>query len=307
MSATCTTTPSRKILERTISASQNGAPPRRLRLAMLGCEDKPPYGPTEHTASLFLDLICKTLQDFNKSWTVSIGIYRVQEFDYPTSQQEWNSYDGIILPGSFSAAYDHDEWIEKLRQVILEEIHEKARPTLGICFGHQVMASAFEDGEAVKNPLGSQAGRRSFPLTSKGKDLLMTDRGDNRQELDLYYTHADMVKRLPTCAVTLGGTDIVPIQAAAYYRSQDDAESSPTRPIAITFQAHPEYASPELGLKKTLGSILEAMQERGDISSDEKEVLRQDSIDHYAVVEQDSIELMKTVGIRLGWFPNEKC
>ena len=136
--------------------------------------------------------------------------------------------------------------------------------------------------------------------------MIMTARGDNRQELDLYYTHGDMVKRLPTCAVSLGGTDIVPIQAAAYYRSQEEAESNPTRPIAITFQAHPEYASPELGLDKTLGSILEAMQERGDISSDEKEVMRQDSIDHYAEVERDSIDVMKTVGILLGWFPNEK-
>lgn len=285
------------VLERTIGVSQNGDVPRPLRLVMLGCEDKPPYGPTEHTAALFMDLICKSLQELTSTtcWIVSITIYRAQQMDYPESEEEWNSFDGVLLPGSFSAAYENDEWIQQLKHVILEDLYGKARPTFGICFGHQVMAHAFEDGEAVKCPGGSQAGRKCFPLTREGRDLMTKD------EVDLYYTHGDMVKKLPSCAASLiGGTETVPIMAAAYYPS-----SCSSRPIAITFQAHPEYASPELGLEKTLGLILEAMQARGDISKDDKEVLRQDAIDHYAGVERDSIDIMKTAGTLLGWFPSD--
>jgi len=303
-----TTTITPVVLEKTIGSLRNGEKPRRLCLMMLGCEDKPPYGPTEHTASLFLDLICKSLEELSQSscWIVSIAIYRVQQFQYPQSQEEWDSYHGILLPGSFSAAYDEDEWIEKLRQVILEEVHGKARPSLGICFGHQVFADAFRpDGKAVKCPAGAQAGRKCFPLTQRGTDLMMFA-DDNKKDLDLYYTHGDMVQRLPPCAVSLGGNERVPIQAAAYYRTKEEASSADALPIAITFQAHPEYASPELGLKKTLGSILVAMQERGNFSSGEQEAFRLDAIEHYAAVERDSIDVMKTVGILLGWFPQDE-
>lgn len=304
MTAAETTTSSRRIrvvLERTIGAAENGDAPRRLRFLFIGCEDKPPYGPTEHTATLFMDLICKALQELAPTtyWIVSITIYRAKEMDYPASQEEWDSFDGILLPGSFSAAYDNEEWIQQLRKVILEELHEKGRPTLGICFGHQVMAHAFPDGEAIKCPAKANAGRQCFRLTKEGQDLM------NKNELDLYCTHGDMVKTLPSCAVCLGGTETVPILAAAYYCSKEETSSDTSRPTAITFQAHPEYASPELGLHKTLGSILDAMHKRGDFSSDEKEVMRQDSIDHYAAVERDSIDVMKTAGVLLGWFPSE--
>lgn len=296
----------RTVLEKEVGSLRNGEKPRRLRLAMLGCEDKPPYGPTEHTAALFLDLICESLQELapTSCWIVSIAIYRVQQFDYPETAEEWNAYDGILLPGSFSAAYDNEEWIEKLRQVILKEIHGKGRPTLGICFGHQVFAHAFPDGKSLKCPAGAQAGRKSFALTQAGADLLMFQ--NDKKNVELYYTHGDMVQTLPSCAISLGGNEKVPIEAAAYYRSKEEASSDDAQAIAITFQAHPEYASPELGLHKTLGSILCAMRDRGDFSSQLEKEYRQDAIDHYAAIERDSIDVIKTVGILLGWFPRDE-
>jgi GMP synthase-like glutamine amidotransferase len=286
----------RTVLEKTVGSS-NGTSPARLRLMMLGCEDKPPYGPTDHTGALFLDLICQSLKELTTScWIVTIVVYRVQKLDYPASVEEWDTYDGILLPGSFSAAYDDEVWIQRLRQVIMEEVF--GRPTLGICFGHQVFAHSFTDGEAVKCPAGSQAGRKSFSLTKQGNLFL-----NGKKSLDLYYTHGDMVQKLPACAVSLGGTDKVPIQAAVYFRSEQEATSGRDRPIAITFQAHPEYASPQLGLHMTLGSILSAMENRGDFTSEQGRKYRQDAIEHYAIVERDSICVMKTVGILLGWFP----
>jgi GMP synthase-like glutamine amidotransferase len=296
----------RTVLEQMVgSGSTTCNRPHRLRLMMLGCEDKPPYGPTNHTGALFLDIICKSLQELTKTsyWIVTIVIYHVQQFDYPASAEEWDSYDGILLPGSFSAAYGDEIWIKKLRQVILDHVY--GRPTLGICFGHQIFAhSFFPDGEAVKSPAGSQAGRKSFSLTEEGSSLFLNRK---KKTVDLYYTHGDMVQKLPTCAVSLGGTETEPNQAAAYFHSEQEATTNTggTRPIAITFQAHPEYASPQLGLHMTLGSILSAMESRGDFTSEEEKKFRQDAIDHYATVERDSIDVIKTVGILLGWFPEE--
>jgi hypothetical protein len=47
------------------------------------------------------------------------------------------------------------------------------------------------------------------------------------------------------------------------------------------------------------------MESRGDFTSEEGKKFRQDAIDHYATVERDSIDVIKTVGILLGWFPEE--
>ena len=46
-------------------------------------------------------------------------IYHVQQLDYPASVAEWDSYDGILLPGSFLAAYDNEIRIEKS----MEDLH----------------------------------------------------------------------------------------------------------------------------------------------------------------------------------------
>jgi hypothetical protein len=156
---------------------------RTLRFVMLGCEPSPPYGPNYHTAELLLDLIGEAASESTSSntsswrrrpvkeqkdicWTISIRIYDVQKGEYPTDANEWNSYDGILLPGSFASAYDKSvsaAWIGTLKHVIQQEIVAEKRPTLGICFGHQILAHSFATGSAVKVPTGSRAGRYVMP------------------------------------------------------------------------------------------------------------------------------------------------
>ena len=304
----------------------------KLNLMMLACEEKAPYGPPLNTAQMFLNFLSKAQQTILKEdWnivsehssfqdddgvviyenndetleesalkvSVSITIYNCITFDYPTTLNEWNSYDGIILPGSFSAAYEAETpWIEHLKQVIRDEIHANSRPTLGVCFGHQIYAhalgecndsntndenkkgtSTFWGGKATPCPSGTQAGRRSFTTTSEGSDLLfrhfsypLTTKND---EVHLLYTHGDMVAQLPSCAVSLGGNSTVPIQSAAYFSSSNEAQQfksllqSPSNaehprslqnPHVFTFQAHPEYVTTADFLNSSCGSCTTAIQ-----------------------------------------------
>ena len=75
---------------------------------------------------------------------IRITVYHAQKMDYPQSDDEWDGYDGIIIPGSLSAAYDtHIGWIRRLLNVIRTEIHDKRRKTMGVCFGHQCLAHSF--------------------------------------------------------------------------------------------------------------------------------------------------------------------
>jgi hypothetical protein len=210
---------------------------RELNLMMICCEENEPYGPALDTATMFLELLCASYERYRREddivdgndasdyserqpkggvededggapplRRIRITVYHAQRMDYPQSDAEWDGFDGIIIPGSLSAAYDtHIEWICRLLTVIRTEIREKRRKTLGVCFGHQCFAHSFrhsssaddysdhrggtgetkdesestargdggsDGGLATLCSIGPVAGRRAFRLTAEGKLLL---------------------------------------------------------------------------------------------------------------------------------------
>ena len=287
------------------ASSYSSSTPRNLRLVMLGCEENPPYGPTDHTGKLFLELIRQTLGEQcapGDRWNVSIAIYRVQLGEFPAN---WDVYDGILLPGSFSAAYDTEPWIKKLKHVIQEEIVDKQRPTMGICFGHQILAHSFAEGKAKKYGPGSRGGRYAMTTTKAGSTLL-----NGKDSIQLYYTHGDMVEKLPPSAVALGveSDDNLPVQAAAYFKDEGEAQTfesgnDSVKPFAITFQAHPEYAvSQELGLSFTLDRILNLMAKKELLSAASHKAAQTDAAQNFDSVHQQSKDAFAASAKALGWF-----
>ncbi|CAJ1922026.1 unnamed protein product [Cylindrotheca closterium] len=271
---------------------------KKLELLFIGCEAKPPYGPHEHTANLFLQLIVRALESCTTTTTkVVIHVYSTSQGNYP-SKDALEKCDGVILPGSFNSAYDEDEWVLQLKEWIQTELVAKERKTLGVCFGHQLYAHSYEQGQATKCGAGPQAGRKSITLTEDGKKLLCSEE-TSKDSLNLYYTHGDMVQKLPSQASKLGGNEKVPIQSAIYF-----ANASPSKkPIAITFQAHPEFGCDrQLGMEKTLYEIMEVMKSRGDLSEGDWEQAKEDAAAKYEAVESDSIGVMIAVGKTFGWF-----
>lgn len=278
---------------------------RQLSLLVLACEPKMPYGPNEHTAGLLLDLLALAVQSCAAQdlWTLTLKIFDVQKDEYP-SDDEWDTYDGVIVPGSFSSAYEEVDWIAKLKSVIQERIVAEHRPTIGICFGHQVFAHSFDKGLATKTPSGARSGRVRARLTPEGARLF----GTVHPDLDLYFSHGDRVETLPPCAVALSGDEKVPIQSAAYFGSEEEVQrfrnGNNVRPFAVTFQAHPEYAtSKDLGIYRTLELVMDAMERRGDIAREDRLKLGQDAHDHFDSVQQQSVDAIVKVGQLFGWFP----
>ena len=275
--------------------------PKEIHLCFLGCEDKPPYGPTHHTAQLFLLLFeSAVLQEYPRdSYRIQISVYRCQLFDYPP---EYSTFHGIVLPGSFSGAYEEHDWIERLKQEIATVIYPQSIPTLGICFGHQVYAHALEGGKATKCPAGPQAGCRTFDCTELGTRTFFRSDDDvsrNASQIKLLYTHGDMVASLPWCGTSLGGNEHVPIQAAMYYNDSHD-KSHEKQAVAVTFQAHPEYAGSSLGYEGTFIKTLHKMGDRGSVKDCEQAEL--DASNHLSTIQRQSVNVLIAAGRALGWF-----
>lgn len=290
-----------------------------LKLLFLGCEAKPPYGPYDHTASLFMDLIAMAISKFeqqkessqrNTAYNVSLHVYYVSQGNFPT-KEALEDCNGVILPGSFNSAYDNEAWIVALKNVIQTELVDNGIPTLGVCFGHQIYAHSFPEGSVIKCPAGSQAGKRTVQLTNQGKEFLRNTNMLGRLEqfstatstsLDLFYTHGDMVEKLPPHASSLGGNDNAPIQAAIYYSQKEESTKESPKVVAVTFQAHPEYAtSLDMGIERTLLSIIEAMKERGDITEEDGERAKKDALQEYKNVQEQSVDAIICACHQMGW------
>ncbi|KAL7482818.1 hypothetical protein ACHAW6_008477 [Cyclotella cf. meneghiniana] len=340
---------------------------RELKLMMICCEENAPYGPATDTANLFLQLICMAYERFcslpngdgtkqMKLRSVNITVYHAQDQDYPSSEQEWDSFDGVIIPGSLSSAYDtHLPWIRRLHTVIREEIHEHRRKALAVCFGHQSFAHAFgeasndvggcenapknlhRNGEAIKCPTGKKAGRKPFKFSSVGECLLnypfaigaSTSSKVPRTCAEMLYTHGDMVGTLPTVGLSLGGNCEVPIQSAAYFASLDcalkfrqyadslhlgsssashlpsthflNSDDTKSLPYAITFQAHPEFVSSD-GFHVNFLNILQTMEKLHHIDNDTSKQASEDARRNFDRVLTDSLDVLVSVGVVLGWF-----
>jgi GMP synthase-like glutamine amidotransferase len=269
-----------------------------LHFCMLGCEDKPPYGPTTHTATMILNLFQQAAEKEKIDLDITISIYRVQQFDYPES---YTDFDGVLLPGSFSAAYDEDDWIVKLKEVIRNDLWANKVPTLGICFGHQVLAHALDGGLARKCPAGPQAGFRFLDAMTETSNAFVAK---PESRMPLLYTHGDMVEKLPTMATRLGGTSTVPILAGVYSSSLSE-ESTNEEPVFVTFQAHPEYAS-EGPDQPTLKTILAMMEERGDISGEERKTAMCAVEEQWETIYESSVHVLVSTCRLLKWFPESQ-
>ena len=135
--------------------------------------------------------------------------------------------DGWLITGSRHGAYDDLPWIARLEDLI-RSIHDRGLPLIGVCFGHQVIATAL-GGRVEKFAGGWALGRTDYDL--------------NGTKLSLNAWHQDQVTRRPQGARVLVGNAFCENAILAYGDT------------IWTVQPHPEFGAGFIrGLMRTRGT-----------------------------------------------------
>lgn len=130
--------------------------------------------------------------------------------------------DAWLITGSSAGVYDDLPWIEPLKQ-FLRDARGQA-PMIGVCFGHQIMASAF-GGEVIKSPKGWGVGLQTYDLAAPAPWT------DPVKGFSVAGSHQDQVVVQPPASRVLAGSDFCPFGMLAY-------EDHPS----ISLQLHPEFS-----------------------------------------------------------------
>lgn len=110
--------------------------------------------------------------------------------------------EAVVVTGSSALVTDRAEWSERTGAWLAERVRAD-RPTLAICYGHQLIAHAL-DGEVRTHPAGRQMGSIDVTLTDAGQDDPLFAGAPTT--LRVSASHRQHVSRLPTGAVLLAST-----------------------------------------------------------------------------------------------------
>ncbi len=136
-----------------------------------------------------------------------------------------NDISAIIITGSHAMVTDHEPWSETAAQW-LSEAARYDLPTLGICYGHQLLAYAL-GGEVAYNPNGREYGSTEIRLSHKAHaDLLF--KGIQPHPTG-FVSHLQTVSRLPEHAVHLA------------FSAKDDNQAFCFNHTTWGLQFHPEF------------------------------------------------------------------
>ena len=152
-------------------------------------------------------------ESFLGGYGFTFSCYPVVDMVFPERPEE---ADGWLITGSRHGAYEDHPWIQPLEELIRATLSARL-PTVGICFGHQIVAQAL-GGKVEKFPGGWAVGRQMYDF-------------DNAGHLALNAWHQDQVVSVPDGAEVIARNPFCRIAALVYGDR------------AFTVQAHPEFRS----------------------------------------------------------------
>lgn len=155
-----------------------------------------------------------TRRNFHREVAADLVEYHVAGGDVPANPD----VDGAIVTGSQSSVYWDEPWIDETVAWVADAV-DRGLPTLGVCFGHQLVATAL--GGEVTDMGEYELGYREI---RHGGDSLFEGIDD---PFLAFTTHSDTVETVPPDAAVVAENDYG-VQA---FRTE----------TAVGVQFHPEY------------------------------------------------------------------
>ena len=117
-----------------------------------------------------------------------------------TLSHDWS---GVIITGSPASLTERAPWMDSAL-IYAKRLVDSGTPTLGICFGHQLMGEAL-GGRVERNPAGREIGTVLLQVNEKSP-LLPAPESHEPPPVAVNMTHLDSVVRLPVGAKVLART-----------------------------------------------------------------------------------------------------
>ena len=138
---------------------------------------------------------------------------------------EPDRFSGVIVTGSHALVSDHHPWSERTADWLVRVV-ESEIPTLGICYGHQLLAYAM-GGQVGDNPNGLEFGTVELDLAQEARDDTLLS--GLQPGSVVHVSHLQSVLRLPSGARRLASSAMEANQAFV------------VGPRAWGVQFHPEF------------------------------------------------------------------
>jgi GMP synthase (glutamine-hydrolysing) len=184
---------------------------------------EPGFAPEELQSSFasYPKMFEKLLGDVDPSLTFET--WTVLEDVFPASIQD---ADGWVVMGSKHGVYENAPWMIRLQEFLRDAVGA-GQPVFGICFGHQILATAL-GGKVVKSDKGWGVGAHDYDVTASGQDWL----SDSAPTIRINAFHQDQVVEPPEGATVWASSDFCPYAGLQYGAN------------AASIQPHPEFMRP---------------------------------------------------------------
>lgn len=165
-------------------------------------------------SEMIASLVCSVNDSFE------FETFDVRDDHFPASA---NTCDGWIISGSKFCVGEESPWMIRL-QALIKDIYAEKIPTVGICFGHQIVAAAL-GGKVGKHSGGWGVGLHRYETITED-ELFKELKGG----FTLNAMHQDQILELPESAEVLARSDFCEYAALNYSNT------------IFTVQAHPEFS-----------------------------------------------------------------